>query len=173
MKKTLGRDIEFIVEIPTGKMDPESNQPTSFIISPETIEVVSKSLVEAMPKFKISGKLHRSVYPINTPFTGEVCVESANVPLKSIELQLVRIESVFNDGKFSREATEVQNIQIGDGNVCRNLLVPLYMVFPRLFSCSSISSTHFKIQFEVNLIIIFTDGYVLTENFPITICREQ
>jgi len=175
MKKALGRDIEFIVEIPSGGINTDTSAATgaaNFKISPSTIENASKSLLESMPQFKIHGKLHRTVYPINSPFTGEVCIETSNVPIKSLELQLVRVESVFNDGKFSREATEVQNIQIGDGNICRNHIVPLYMVFPRLFSCSSIASQHFKIQFEVNLIIIFTDGYVITENFPIGISRE-
>jgi hypothetical protein len=30
-------------------------------------------------------------------------------------------------------ATEIQNIQIADGDICRGLGVPVYMVFPRLF----------------------------------------
>ena len=37
-------------------------------------------------------------------------------------------------GLCPRAATEIQNIQIADGDVCRNLVIPIYMVFPRLFT---------------------------------------
>ena len=52
------------------------------------------------------------------------------------------------------------------------MVVPMYMVFPRLFSCPTVISTMFKIEFEVNLVVVFGDGYMVTENFPITIIRE-
>lgn len=46
---------------------------------------------------------------------------------------------------YARDATEVQNIQIADGDICRNLSVPLYMVFPRLFTCPTLETTNFKV----------------------------
>lgn len=172
MKKSLARDLEFFVEIPTPKStDPV---PASFNISPESLENVDPSLLESIPKFRISGRLHRSSYPIFSPFTGELTLHESKVPIRSLDLQLIRVESVVNpsDGKFSREATEVQNIQIGDGDICRDVVVPMYMVFPRLFSCPTTISTQFKIEFEVNLVISFVDGYMITENFPITLSRD-
>ena len=45
------------------------------------------------------------------------------------------------------------------------------MVFPRLFTCPTVVSEDFKVEFEVNLIVIFGDGYMITENFPITLVR--
>lgn len=42
-------------------------------------------------------------------------------------------------------ATEIQNIQIGEGDVCRARDIPLYMVLPRLFTCPTTSTPHFKI----------------------------
>ena len=59
-----------------------------------------------------------------------------------------------------QEASEIQNIQIGDGNIFRGLPVPMHMVFPRLFSCPTVISQLFKIEFEVNLIVVFGDGYM-------------
>jgi len=100
-------------------------------------------------------------------------VERAEAPIKSVELQLVRIESVTAEGKTTKEATEIQTIQIGDGNICRNLTVPMYMVFPRLFSCPTVTAANFKIEFELNLIVVYGDGYQLTENFPLTLYREK
>lgn len=46
---------------------------------------------------------------------------------------------------YARDATEIQNIQIADGDICRSLSVPLYMVFPRLFTCPTLETTNFKV----------------------------
>jgi hypothetical protein len=51
------------------------------------------------------------------------------------------------------------------------LPIPIYMIFPRLFTCPTVTVRTFKIQFEVNLIVQFCDGYQITENFPIQIYR--
>ncbi|CAN0102691.1 unnamed protein product, partial [Phaeothamnion confervicola] len=71
-----------------------------------------------------------------------------------------------------REATEIQNLQIGDGDVCRGLAIPVYMIFPRLFSCPTIVTARFKVEFELNLIVAFGDGCVVTENYPIILYRQ-
>lgn len=42
-------------------------------------------------------------------------------------------------------ATEIQNIQLGDGNVIRDLTIPIYMVFPRLFTCATTATKTFKV----------------------------
>lgn len=171
MKKSLRRDIEFIVELPQegGATDP---LPVPFNISPDSLENVSAQVLATIPKFRINGKLHRSKCPITQPLTGEMVVVESFSPIKSIELQLVRVETVIVGSKTLKEATEIQNIQIGEGNVCRGLTIPMYMVFPRLFSCPTHLGSNFKIEFEVNLVVIFSDGYMITENFPIMIYRE-
>lgn len=68
-------------------------------------------------------------------------------------------------------ATEIQNIQIADGNVVRGLSIPIFMVFPRLFTCATTIAKQFKVEFEVNLIILFADNHLVTENFPIRLFR--
>lgn len=169
MKKSLYREIEFIVEVPSAK--PKDPTPVTFDISPDSLENVSPAILSTIPKFKVSGKIHRSFCTINKPFTGELTIEESAAAIRSLELQLVRVETVITDGNPNREATEIQNIQIGEGNVCRNMIVPMYMIFPRLFSCPTIISSKFKIEFEVNLIIVFCDGYMITENLPLHLGR--
>ena len=46
-----------------------------------------------MPRFEIIGKLDRTMCKLSDPFTGELVVESCDVPIKSVELQLVRVET--------------------------------------------------------------------------------
>ena len=102
-------------------------------------------------------------------------IQESEVPIKSIELQLVRVETVCDAaaGKTAKESTEIQNIQIGDGDVCRNIVIPMYMIFPRLFTCPTVLARNFKVEFEVNLVILFSDGHLLTENFPLKLSRIQ
>jgi len=170
MKKSLRKESEFIIEMPQKK--PKGKEGAEFTITPEGIENISESLRSTIPSFKISGKLHHSVYTISQPFTGEVKIQSAKTAIKSIDLQLVRVETVITDTNTHKEATEIQTIQVAEGDVCRDQAVPLYMVFPRLFSCSTMKTPHFCVEFEINLMILFADGYVVTENFPIVIYRE-
>ena len=42
-------------------------------------------------------------------------------------------------------ATEIQNIQIAEGDICRNLPLPIYMIFPRLFTCPTLATNNFKV----------------------------
>ena len=68
-------------------------------------------------------------------------------------------------------ATEIQNIQIGEGDVSRGVNIPLHMVFPRLFTCPTLVTSNFKIEFEVNVVIVFDDNHLITENYPIKLTR--
>ena len=52
---------------------------------------------------------------------------------------------------MAREATEIQNIEIADGPICHGWPIPVYMIFPRLFTCPTVSTRNFKVDFEVNL----------------------
>ena len=65
-----------------------------------------------------------------------VCIVQTSKAVKSIEIQLIRIEDIPTE-EF-KQASEVQNIQVataGPGLV--GLYVPLFMVLPRYFSCPS------------------------------------
>jgi hypothetical protein len=171
MKGALRKELEFIVEVPTisPSIDPKA---IVFDISPKTLENISETARSSVPNFQISGKLHKSICSITHPLTGEVSIDVSISKMRSIELQLVRVESVTLEGKSTLEATEIQNIQIGDGDVMRNFTIPMYMVFPRLYCCPTIVTDIFKVSFEVNLICVFEDGHMITENFPISLYRD-
>ncbi|MEQ2162346.1 Vacuolar protein sorting-associated protein 26C, partial [Goodea atripinnis] len=103
---------------------------------------IQKSL---LPRFLIRGHLDATSCVISQPLTGEVVVEKSEVPVKSIELQLVRVETCGCAEGYARDATEIQNIQIAEGDVCHGLPIPIYMVFPRLFTCPTLETTNFKV----------------------------
>ncbi|KAG6971613.1 hypothetical protein JG688_00004374 [Phytophthora aleatoria] len=166
MKNKLHKTLEFVVEVPLKEPLPDS--PEEFHITPESLENQSLS---AMPYFHITGKVHRTNCPVNLPFTGEIIIEEAKSPIKSVELQLIRVESVAHAEGVARDATEIQNVQIGWGDVCRQMAIPIYMIFPRLFTCPTMLTPAFKVEFETNVVVLFENGNMITENFPITLYR--
>ena len=74
---------------PRKQAEPEKQ--VKFSISPESINTTKKAT--KVPNFLIKGHLETVVCDIRNPFNGEFIVEHSEIPIKSIELQLVRIET--------------------------------------------------------------------------------
>jgi len=174
MKRSLlSRDIqkvvEFIVECKSNSTAEDGEKRVEFKVSPESLQNVKNR--SSVPEFLVTGYLDTANCIITKPFTGELTVSHSSASIRSIELQLVRVETCGCAEGFSRDATEIQNIQIGEGDVCRNVSIPIYMIFPRLFTCPTLNTSNFKIEFEINIIIVFQDDHLVTENFPIKLLR--
>uniref|UniRef100_A0A3B3B8Q5 VPS26 endosomal protein sorting factor C n=1 Tax=Oryzias melastigma TaxID=30732 RepID=A0A3B3B8Q5_ORYME len=141
LAKDLSRTCEFIVHCQPQKSKVVPT-PVNFTITPDTLQNTREK--SSLPKFLIRGHLDATNCVISQPLTGEVVVENSEVPIKSIELQLVRVETCGCAEGYARDATEIQNIQIAEGDVCHGLSIPIYMVFPRLFTCPTLETTNFK-----------------------------
>ncbi|MES1907069.1 MAG: hypothetical protein MHM6MM_000256 [Cercozoa sp. M6MM] len=151
-----------------------------FELTPETVK--NTRGVRQVPRFRVTGAFkclssedgEDSLCDVGAPFAGHVTVVDVDREIRAVELQLVRVETVrVASGRQFKEATEVQNLQIVDGNVPLGLRVPIHMVFPRDFTCRSLAGKRFSVQFEVNLVVMLADDYVITENFPITLLRRR
>jgi len=168
ISKDMGAQLEFIVEIPKSKAE---LSPCDFKITPETLENVKKASRKNVPNFEITGTLDSVTADITRPFTGKLTLKDTDAVIKSIELQLVRVETCGGADGFAKEATEIQNIQIADGDVARHLSIPIFMLFPRLFTCPTLAAPTFKVEFEVNLVVMLDSNHVISENFPIKLIR--
>eukprot|EP00057_Strongylocentrotus_purpuratus_P033244 XP_790710.3 PREDICTED: Down syndrome critical region protein 3 [Strongylocentrotus purpuratus] len=168
LAKDLVKTIEFIIEYKDQKVKAEP-KPVPFTVTPQSLQNVKDKT--ALPNFIIKGRLDSASCCIKNPLTGHVIIESCNAPIKSVEIQLVRVETCGCAEGYARDATEIQNIQIGEGNVCRGLTIPMYMVFPRLFTCPTLATSNFKVEFEINLVVVLLDDHLITENFPIILTR--
>lgn len=168
LAKSVQKTQQFIIQYrPMVEHPPKEVQ---FSISPDTLQKTAKERI-SIPRFLISGTLDSTDCCVTKPFTGSVTVHHTEVAIKSIEIQLVRVETCGCAEGYSRDATEIQNIQIADGNVCPKVAIPIYMTLPRLFTCPTLITKNFKVEFEVNLVIIFGDDYLVTENFQIFLNR--
>ncbi|XP_050517243.1 vacuolar protein sorting-associated protein 26C isoform X1 [Diabrotica virgifera virgifera] len=146
----------------------DKRTPLNFELSPATLT----NARAGVPNFLLKGHVETVCCNIAKPLRGKIVLAKCDVPVTSIELQLVRVETCGCAEGYAREATEIQNIQIGDGDVPHHIPIPIYMVFPRLFTCPTLITTNFKVEFEINLVIVFQGDHLVTNNFPIILVRE-
>lgn len=171
LNKNLKKTREFVVETPAPAEEKTQKQrkPLKFKVSPESLQNVRKGAQHKIPDFLFEGALGSTVCSLREPFTGHVTVRRCSLGIRSIELQLVRVETCDYLEGSSREATEIENLQIADGGIVEDLEIPLHLVFPRLFTCPSVSTKAFSVSFEVNLIVLLESQHLITENFPIVL----
>jgi len=173
-RKFLAKDcqtkVQFFIQNKPQPIERAIQVPVHFSISPETLQKLSKEKI-SIPRFLITGTLDSTVMDLSKPLTGFITIHHSEIPIKSIDIQLVRVEVTGSSEGYSKDATEIQNLQIADGNVCPKIHIPIYMTFPRLFTCPSLQTRNFKINFELNLCIIFKDDYLIKENFSLQLLR--
>ncbi|EFJ13272.1 hypothetical protein SELMODRAFT_122835 [Selaginella moellendorffii] len=104
--------------------------------------------------FKVTGKVATQCL-VSEPLTGELTVEYSNTPLLSIDVLLFRVESILVSDRSSTERTEIQTTQIADGDVCRGVAIPIYVILPRLLTCPTLSANTFSVNFELCIKITF------------------
>ncbi|KAK7825645.1 down syndrome critical region protein 3 like protein [Quercus suber] len=93
--------------------------------------------------FRVTGKMSTQC-SLSDPITGELTVEASAVPIYSIDIHLLRVESILLGEKI-----------IADGDVCHNMTLPIYIILPRLLTCPTILAGPFSIEFKVSVVISF------------------
>ena len=144
--------------------------PYYFNLTPKNIEK-NELKNEKLPDFNIECFINNINCNFNKPFDGYINIHNCNVEIKSVELQFLRHEEADINGVKNNETSEIQNLQIGDGDVNKNVEIPLFMIFPKTFSCANCNAPHFQISFEINIMIVLVNGIIITDNFPINIWR--
>lgn len=72
-------------------------EPVNFTVSPESVARTAKERI-VIPRFLITGRLDRSEWCVSQPITGQLTVQHTDVAIKSIECQLIRVETSCADG---------------------------------------------------------------------------
>lgn len=137
----------FLVQPPEKKESTSESKPVPFSITPEVVTNVKNR--EKLPKFLIEGQFDHTNWSVDQPFSGELTVHHSDVEIRSIELQFVRVETVvFEDGP-QREATEIQNVQLTDGQPALDVGVPIWMIFPKIFTAKTLVTKTIKVPWTV------------------------
>ncbi|XP_022737585.1 Down syndrome critical region protein 3 homolog isoform X2 [Durio zibethinus] len=155
LHKSLSATLEFIVE--SDKADLH-DQP----ISPEMVIFYITQDTQRHPilpelksgGFRITGRISTQCSMLE-PLSGELTVEASTLPICSVDIHLLRVESILLGEKIITETSLIQTTQIADGDVCRNMTLPIYVVLPRLFTCPTVLAGPFSIEFKVAVVISF------------------
>ncbi|CAD8052912.1 unnamed protein product [Paramecium sonneborni] len=144
-----------------------------FLITPDKLLGNSSTMNKTQSaKFRINGQIDTTICLFQEDFHGYIIIQECDSEIRTIDIQFIRVEKLENNlGKIS-EATEIQLIQIVEGNATRGLELPFHMIFPKYFSCPNFQFREFSVDFEVNLVMILYDGFKVTLNFPLNIIRK-
>eukprot|EP00250_Pteridium_aquilinum_P012219 c20579_g1_i2 orf=119-1066(+) len=155
MQKSLSASLELIVESSRGKVPRPSSQADSvhFYITQDTQK---HSLLPSIRSggFRVTGRVLTRCN-LMEPILGEILVEHSAVPIRSIDLNVLRIETIVLNDRAASETTEVQATQVADGDICRGLPLPIYLILPRLLTCPTLSSGSFSLEFGLSITITF------------------
>ena len=152
LRPALEARCEIFVEVPSPGPPPQP-APTTFTLTRENLHV--------------SGKVDTRC-SLARPFTGELRVDECAVRIRSIDIALMRRETV--SGVLGR-AAEVRRTQIVDGDVTRGIDIPIHVFFPRLFACPSLAIDGLSLAFEVDVVVSFGEGLVARESIPVVLYR--
>mmetsp|Transcript_13410 Transcript_13410/g.22635 ORF Transcript_13410/g.22635 Transcript_13410/m.22635 type:complete len:318 (-) Transcript_13410:390-1343(-) len=152
--------------------------PLRFTMNKHCKAIVSNAL-DTLGDFEMEVTLDSTCCALTLPITGTVKLVKSQHKIASIDLQLVRKEAVVVGGDTASEISEVQSVQLADGDICRGMEIPIYMIPPRLFSCPTLAAPSFCVDFELNLVVAFDTVYQASDKgmlmaaykFPITIYR--
>ncbi|MED6113787.1 hypothetical protein PIB30_074144 [Stylosanthes scabra] len=104
--------------------------------------------------FQVMGKIS-SQCSLSGHISGELAVETSAVPIHSIDIQLFCVDCILPGEKIATETSLIQTTQIADGDVCRKLTIPIYVILPRLLTCPTTFAGPFSIEFKVAIVISF------------------
>ncbi|XP_010461674.1 PREDICTED: Down syndrome critical region protein 3 homolog [Camelina sativa] len=155
LHKPLSATVEFIIE--GSRVDlPERPIPPEMVIFYITQDTQRHPLLPEIKTggFRVTGKLATQC-SLQDPLSGELTVEASSVPITSIDIHLLRVESIIVGERIVTETSLIQSTQIADGDVCRNMTLPIYVVLPRLLMCPSVFAGPFSVEFKVCLTISF------------------
>ncbi|KAK4779386.1 hypothetical protein SAY86_006914 [Trapa natans] len=155
LHKSLSATMEFIVESDKAELleRPVSSEMVVFYITQDTQK---HPLLPELKSggFRVTGRIS-TLCSLSDPISGELVVENSAVPIHSIDIHLLRIESILFGERIITETSLVQTTQIVDGDICRNMTLPIYIILPRLLTCPTSLAGPFSIEFKVSIVITF------------------
>ncbi|XP_021755731.1 Down syndrome critical region protein 3 homolog isoform X2 [Chenopodium quinoa] len=104
--------------------------------------------------FRVSGRIPTQC-SLSCALRGELTVEASALPIQSIDIHLLRVESILVGDRIASETSLIQTTQIADGDISRGLTLPIYVLLPRLLTCPSVLAGPFSIEFKVSIVINF------------------
>ncbi|BBH04186.1 lectin protein kinase family protein [Prunus dulcis] len=137
-------------DISRGYLHKSLSTTMEFIVESDKADLLERPVSPEMVIFYLTQDTQR--HPLlpelkSDPIVGELTVEASAVPICSIDMHLLRVESILLGEKIVTEQSLIQTTQactlshlinIADGDVCRNMTLPIYVILPRLLTCPTV-----------------------------------
>ncbi|KAG9132638.1 hypothetical protein Leryth_024591 [Lithospermum erythrorhizon] len=155
LQKSLTATVEFIIESEKDNL-PERPVSPEMVIFYITQDTQRHALLPELKSggFRVSGRMSTHC-SLADPICGELTVEASAVPIQSIDIHLMRVESILVGERIASEPSLVQTTQIADGDICRGMTLPIYIIIPRLLTCPTIFAGPFSVEFKMIITITF------------------
>ncbi|XP_010549062.1 PREDICTED: Down syndrome critical region protein 3 homolog isoform X2 [Tarenaya hassleriana] len=155
LHKPLSATMEFIIESDKVNL-PEPLLSPEMVIFYITQDTQRHPLLTELKTggFRVTGKMSTQ-RSLQDPLSGELTVEASSIPITSIDIHLLRVESILVGERIVTETSLIQSTEIADGDVCRNLAIPIYVILPRLLTCPTTFAGPFSVEFKVCIAISF------------------
>ncbi|XVE90747.1 hypothetical protein DITRI_Ditri20bG0101900 [Diplodiscus trichospermus] len=138
LHKSLSATVEFLIE--SDKADllelPISPEMVIFYITQDTQRHPILPELKS-GGFRFTGRISTQCSLLE-PLRGELTVEASALPICSIDIHLLRVESILLGEKIITETSLIQTTQIADGDVFRTIALPIYVILPRLLTCPTV-----------------------------------
>lgn len=107
LAKDITKSLEFMLEDKKilSKINRDCHKQVCFKIKPESLQNIRDKI--NVPVFCISGKIDTVVCKLSEALTGDVIIEKCEAVIKSIELQLVRVETCGCAEGYSRDGKKL------------------------------------------------------------------
>ncbi|KAK8914612.1 hypothetical protein KSP39_PZI024263 [Platanthera zijinensis] len=164
LHKPLSATLELIVEHDDARLTqaPVAPELVNFFITQDTQK--HELLPElSSGRFQVTGNISTQC-SLSEPISGDLIVEASAVPIQSIDILLLCVESILAGERIISDTSVIQTTQIADGDVCRSMTLPIYVILPRLLVCPTVLSGPFSIEFQVSIVISFKSG--LSKLYP-------
>ncbi|KAK9106540.1 hypothetical protein Syun_022551 [Stephania yunnanensis] len=161
LHKSLSATMEFIIESEKDSLykRPMSPEMVSFYITQDTQR--HPLLPELLSgRFRVTGKIPTQC-SLSDPLTGELTVEASAVPIRSIDIHVLRMESILVGEKYVTETSVIQTTQVADGDgefLFRYFCFAIYelcFVIHTWLSVPVSLQLPFSIEFQVSIVITF------------------
>ncbi|KAK4843330.1 hypothetical protein QYF36_006825 [Acer negundo] len=172
LHKSLSATVEFILE--SDKADlPERPIAPEMVIFYITQDTQRHPLLPELKTggFRVTGRMSTHCSLLD-PISGELTIEASAVSISSIDIHLLRVESVLLGEKIVTETSLIQTTQIADGDVCRNMTLPIHVILPRLMTCPTIFAGPFSVEFKVTITISFQSELAM-ETLPLELVQTK
>lgn len=155
LHKSLSATVEFIMETELANRPDQAVSP-EMVLFYITQDTQRQTLLPEIKSggFRVTGKICTQC-SLSDPISGELTVEASAVPILSIDIHLLRVESILVGERIITETSLIQTTQIADGDVCRQMTLPIYIIVPRLLTCPTLYAGPFSIEFKVSIVITF------------------